>query len=109
MSEKRIYRVIFLNQGNVYEVYANEVAQGGLFGFIEVTGLLFGERSEVVIDPSEEGLKTEFEDVDRFYVPMHSVVRIDEVKREGTARIVPHKEKGGSVSNFPVPIYTPPE
>ncbi len=99
--------MIFLNQGNTYEVYAREVSQGGLFGFIEVAGLLFGERSQVVIDPSEESLKSEFEGVARFYVPMHAVVRVDEVQREGTARIVPHKEEGGSVSNFPVPLYTP--
>ncbi len=107
MSDQRIYRVIFLNQGNTYEVFAREVSQGGLFGFIEVAGLLFGERSQVVIDPSEESLKSEFEGVTRFHVPMHAVVRVDEVQREGTARIVAHKQEGGSVSPFPVPIYTP--
>jgi hypothetical protein len=108
-TASRIYRVTFLNQGNVYEVFAREVSQGGLFGFIEVAGLMFGERSQVVIDPSEESLKTEFEGVERFYVPMHSVVRIDEVRRGGAARIVARGDsKAGTVAHFPVPMYPPP-
>lgn len=108
-SDQRIYRVTFLNQGNVYEVFAREVSQGGLFGFVEVAGLVFGEKSQVVIDPSEESLKTEFEGVERFYVPMHAVVRIDEVRRGGAARIVARDDKKqGTVAHFPVPMYPPP-
>jgi len=107
MPNQRLYRVIFFNQGNVYEVYARQVAQGGLYGFIEVEELLFNERSKLVIDPSEERLKTEFDGVRRFYVPMHAVVRIDEVEREGVARIVEAPEEGAKVSPFPMPVFPP--
>ena len=48
------------------------------FGFIEVEELLFGEGSKLLIDSSEERLKTEFEGVCRTYIPLHAVLRIDD-------------------------------
>ena len=106
MAARHIYKVIFMNQGKLYEVYARKVSQDGFWGFIEVEQMVFGERGGVVVDPGEEKLKTEFEGVKKSFIPMHSVVRIDEVAREGTAKIVTI-EGGGNVSQFPVPLYTP--
>jgi hypothetical protein len=103
-AEERVYRVTFLNQGQVYEVYARRVTQGGFFGFIEVEELLFGERTKLVVDPGEERLRTEFEGVRRVFVPMHAVVRIDEVDKAGTARVAVSERGGGTVSPFPVPV-----
>ncbi len=85
---RQIYRVIFLNQGQLYEIYAAGVFQSELQGFIEVEDFLFGERARVVVDPSEERLKNEFQDVQRSFIPMHAVVRIDEVEKEGIAKIM---------------------
>jgi len=105
VAERRLYKVVFLNQGQVYEVFARRVSQGGLLGFVEVEGLVFGARNRVVVDPSEERLQREFEGVKRFYVPMHSVVRIDEVEKQGQSRIT---EAGkGAVTPFPMPIFKP--
>lgn len=108
MSNQRIYRVSFLQQGKVYEVYAEGVAQGSLLGFVEVEGLLFGERSQVVVDPSEERLKTEFKGVNRVYLPIHSVLRIDEVEKEGTPRIRDADGSEENVAAFPFPVISPP-
>ena len=111
MSDQRLYRVVFFNQGQSYEVYARQVAQGGLYGFVEVEDLVFGKKSQLVVDPSEERLQKEFEGVKRFYVPMHAVVRIDEVEKEGVSRVIPPPEgkEGSNVSPFPVPVYGPRE
>jgi len=103
-TSKTIFRISFINQGEVYEVYAENVSQGGLFGFVEVEGLVFGERSKLLIDSSEERLKTEFADVSRFYVPLHSVLRIDEVEKAGRGRITPGE---GKVAAFPMSVMTP--
>jgi hypothetical protein len=100
---ERIFKVIFSNQGQVYEVYAKQVSQGELFGFIEVEQLLFGERSKLIVDSSEERLKTEFSGVKRVFIPMHSVVRIDEVEKQGPARITPSEGGTGIVRAFPLP------
>lgn len=107
MASKTLYKVVFVNQGQIYEVYARRVGHGSLFGFVEVEELVFGERSTVVVDPSEEKIKTEFKGVKRTYLPMHSIVRIDEVDKEGTCKI--SKVEGGNITQFPVPVYTPGE
>ncbi len=104
MSKEILYRVVFLNQGQVYEVYARGVGHGSLFGFVEIEELVFGERTTVVVDPSEEKIKAEFEHVKRTYLPMHSIVRIDEVDKQGTSKI---SKVEGNVAQFPMPIYTP--
>lgn len=100
----RIYRVTFVNQGKVYVLYAEEVQQAEIYGFVEVRGILFGEHSSVVIDPSEEKLKSEFGGVARALVPIHAVVRIDEVEKRGQSKIL-DIEAGSNVTPFP--IYTP--
>ena len=104
MSDKTLYKIVFMSQGQVYEVYARNVSHGELFGFIEVEQLVFGERSSVVVDPSEEKIKSEFENVKRTYLPMHSILRIDEVEKQGTSKI---SKMEGNVTQFPMPIYTP--
>lgn len=101
-----MYKIQFLNHGKVYEVYARSVSHGSLFGFIEVGQMIFGTRSSVVVDPAEEKIKTEFEGVKRTYLPMHAVIRIDEVDKQGTSKIT--AADGGNVAQFPVPMYTPP-
>ncbi|MEJ2129130.1 MAG: DUF1820 family protein [Woeseiaceae bacterium] len=104
MSTKTLYRVVFMSQGQVYEIYAREVGHGAMFGFIEVEQLVFGERTSLVVDPSEEKIKSEFENVKRTYLPMHSIIRIDEVDKQGASKI---SKLEGNVAQFPMPIYTP--
>jgi hypothetical protein len=105
MAASHIFKVLFINQGKVYEIYARKVGQGGMFGFLEVEELVFGERSSVVVDPAEERIKAEFQDVRRTYLPLHAVLRIDEVKKHGVSKI--SALEGSNVAQFPVPIYTP--
>jgi len=106
-ADERVYRVTFLSQAQVYEIYARRVTQGGFFGFVEVEELLFGERSKLVVDPGEERLRTEFDGVRRIFVPMHAVLRIDEVEKVGTARVAASERVSGSVAPFPVPVPGP--
>ena len=107
MAASHIFKVLFVNQGKVYEVYARKVGHGNMFGFIEVEELVFGERSTVVLDPSEERIKAEFEGVKRTYLPLHSVLRIDEVKKQGVSKIT-SLEGGANVTQFPMPVYSTP-
>jgi hypothetical protein len=107
MATSHIFRIMFVNQGKVYEVYARKVSHGELFGFIEVEELLFGERTSVVLDPSEERIKGEFSGVKRTFLPMHAVLRIDEVKKHGVSKISA-LENSANVTQFPMPIYSTP-
>lgn len=101
----RIFRVTFVNNGKLYQLHAGNVRQGDLYGFVEIDQLLFNAHTQVVIDPGEERLKAEFAGVSRVIVPMHAVVRIDEVAKQGENKIL--DADGGKVTPFPSPIYTP--
>lgn len=102
MATKKIYRITFQNQGKVYEIYARSVAQSALFGFIEVEKILFGEKSSLLVDPSEEHLKAEFDGVNRTYIPLPAVIRIDEVEKSGQAKITRSDARGDKVAPFPL-------
>jgi hypothetical protein len=107
MAASHIFKVMFVLQGKVWEVYAKRVSHGGaLFGFVEVEDFIFGERSSVVVDPAEEKIKAEFHGVKRTFLPMHSVLRIDEVRKQGVAKISTYE--GGNVAQFPMPTLVPP-
>jgi hypothetical protein len=105
MAASHIFKVVFVNQGKVYEIYARKVGHGTLLGFVEVEELIFGERSAVVVDPAEERIKAEFDGVRRTYLPMHSVLRIDEVRKQGVSKI--SALEGSNVTQLPIPMYTP--
>ena len=94
MESTHIFKVIFYNQGEIYEIYARSVSQGGLFGFVEIEELTFEHGTKIVIDPSQERLEQEFDGVKRTYVPLHAVVRIDEVEKQGAMTAPPWQGDG---------------
>ena len=106
MTNIPIFKVVFYNQNQVYEVFARAIYQSEMYGFIEVEEFIFGERTQLVVDPGEEKLKSEFDGVKRSYIPMHNVIRIDEVEKEGTGKVTELKG-GDKVSVFPLPAGAP--
>ena len=99
-QQQHIYKVVFHNQGQIYEVYAHNIYQSDLYGFIEVEDYIFGTKSQLVVDPGEDKLRSEFEGVQRSFIPMHSVIRIDEVEKEGVAKVT--DSDGSNVTPFPM-------
>lgn len=102
MAKKRIYRIRFHNQGEVYEIYVRSVGSSAIPGFVEVAEFSFGEKSALLVNPGEEGLKTEFAGVKRSHIPMHNIIRIDEVEKPGQAKI---SDNRGNITPFPMPGY----
>jgi hypothetical protein len=101
MAQSPIYKVIFLNQNKVYELYAKAIYQSEMYGFIEIEQFVFGERSQMIVDPGEEKLKGEFAGVSRSYIPMHSIIRIDEVEKEGVGKILDAPAGTTNITAFP--------
>ena len=75
-----------------------------MYGFIEIEEFVFGERTQMIVDPSEEKLKNEFSSVKRSYIPMHSLVRIDEVEKEGVPKISEFKGENITQLNLGKPL-----
>ena len=102
MSKKGIYKIVFIQTGEIYEVYAKSIYQSDMYGFIGVEDYIFDQNSQIVVDPSEEKLKTEFKGVKRSYIPINAILRIDEVDERGSAKIT--KNKTNNVMPMPSPI-----
>ena len=107
VEEDSLYKVTFATQDQIYQVYAKEVYQSDLYGFVVIEGVVFGETSGIVVDPSEEKLKIEFEGVKRSFIPMHEILRIDEVERRGTAKILPATSGDGRSASNVTSLYRP--
>lgn len=101
MTKKTLFRITFANQEVIYEIYARSIKESELFSFLEVEELVFGEQTSLVVDPSEERLKMEFNGVKRTFIPMHSIFRIDEVTQQGTAKVKDNLGYGNKISHFP--------
>ncbi len=82
-------------------MYAHNVFPSEFLGFVELDQYIFGNRAQLLVDPSEEKLKNEFNGVKRSYIPLHAIIRIDEVEHEGVPKI--SDGKGSNVMAFPPP------
>jgi hypothetical protein len=104
----RLFKIVFLNQGKVYEIFARTIRQGDLYGFVEVEDLIFQSASSLVVDPSEEKLKEEFSGVERTRIPIHSVIRIDELEKQehGPGKII-EVDSDSNITPFPNHLLGP--
>ena len=100
MEDSKLFKVSYVNQDKVYELFAKQVYESDMYGFIVIEDVVFGSQSDVVIDPSEEKLKTEFDSVKRSFIPFHNIIRIDEVEKQGLCKIKDNKG-GANVASFP--------
>jgi hypothetical protein len=108
--DETIFRIRFYHEDKVYEIYARSLATESIFGFLEIEEIVFSDDSSLIVDPSEEKLKAIFQDVVCTYIPYQSVIRIDEVKHAGTAKVVdlPKGANQSVVRPFPGHSLTPP-
>jgi len=107
MSKKQLlFCITFLGHNKSYELYVRSINQSDIFGFIEIADFVFGEHSQLVVDPAEEQLKLEFSAVKRTLIPMQAVLRIDEVQKEGVAKITPVNTS--NIAQFPTTMFNAP-
>jgi len=98
-----LYKVTFLNAGKIYELYARKIGAGTLWGFTEISELVFDVHDGLVVDPTEERLRDEFGNPRVLHLPMQSIVRIEEVERKGQSAIRDAASGERVVTPFPLP------
>lgn len=101
---KTLYKITFLNHGKIYELYAERVNSGSLWGFTEVADLVFDVHEGLVIDPTEERLREEFGNTKVLHLPMQSIIRIEEVEKKGQSVIRDAASGENVVTPFPMPV-----
>jgi hypothetical protein len=101
MADNTLYKIIFLNHGKVYELYSEGVTSSGLWGFIEVSDLVFETGDGLVVDPTEEKMRQEFEAARVLHLPIQSVLRVEEVEKRGQC-LIRDRKSGEKVTPFPI-------
>lgn len=101
---KKLYKITFFNAGKIYELYARKIMQGDIWGFTEISELVFDINEGLVVDPTEERLRDEFANTRVLHLPMQSIVRIEEVDRKGQLAIRDATTGEKVVTPFPVPM-----
>jgi hypothetical protein len=104
MADKRLYKIIFLNNGKIYELFSEGVTTSGLWGFVEVSDLVFDAAEGLVVDPTEEKMRDEFKDARVLHLPIQSVLRVEEVEQRGQC-LIRDRESGEKVTPFPMPPH----
>lgn len=83
-EQRPIYRIVFTQEEEIKELYAQYISEETLVGFIEADTLLDRNNIALIVNPKE---------VRRCYIPLHNILRIDEITVEQT-------EKSGNVSHL---------
>ena len=76
-NEKPIYRILFVEQEEVKEIYAQYISEETLVGFIEADTILNQGSRKPALSPNQ---------VRRCYIPLHTILRIDEIITEKTVK-----------------------
>ena len=107
MAASHIFKVIFHNQGKVFEIYARKVGHGSMFGFIEVEELIFGEK----LDRGRRPVRGEDPDRVRGREAHLPAAALGDPHRRGAqvrASARCRRPIASNVAQFPFPVYTPP-
>ncbi|MCD8569002.1 MAG: DUF1820 family protein [Geovibrio sp.] len=62
-------------------------------GLIEVTDIVFMDSSDIILNPQDDKIKKEFKNVERTFLPLNSIIRIDEVILEKETPVIRLYEK----------------
>ncbi|MBE9549472.1 MAG: DUF1820 family protein [Proteobacteria bacterium] len=100
-KNNKLYKVVFIHLGKVYEIYSRGITSSGLYGFVEVSELVFDHSDSMVVDPVEEKLRDEFSGVEVLHLPIQSVLRVEQVRKRGQC-VIRDQKTGEKVTPFPV-------
>ena len=88
-SNKSIFRITFLDEENKYiTIHAKEMCASSMLGFIEAEKFVFPELSDIIITPEDDKARNLFKDVQRTYIPIGQIIRIDEITTDKTAPVI---------------------
>ena len=92
-----------MGSGDVYKRQAQHVTGSHLWGFNQISELVFDVHDGLVVDPTEERLREEFGNTKVLHLPMQSIVRIEEVEKKGQSVIRDATTGDKVVTPFPLP------
>ena len=86
---KELYKITIIDEDKEHTtLYATNVTQADLLGFVEISGLEFPNKSDIILTPGEDKAHTLFKDTKRIIIPGNYIIRIEELKEDKKAQII---------------------
>lgn len=86
---KKLFKIIFMDEDKTIQtIHASELNPSSFLGLVEISDIVFIDQSELIISPDDGNLKSKFKNVERSYLPLNSIVRIDEVMIEKETPVI---------------------
>ncbi|MCD8552984.1 DUF1820 family protein [Seleniivibrio sp.] len=77
---KKLYKIVFIDEDKkVQTIHASYLNPSSFLGLIEISDIVFIGQSDIIISPDDGKLKEVFKNVERSYIPLNYIVRIDEI------------------------------
>lgn len=72
----------------IQTLHASKLNPSSFLGLVEISDIVFIEKSELIIAPDDGDLKSKFKNVERSFMPLNSIIRIDEVVIEKETPVI---------------------
>lgn len=86
---KNTYKIVFYDEEHKpLTIYAQNVYQSDILGFVTAEKLLFPEPSEIIVTPDQDKIRNMFKNTEKTIIPINLIIRIDEVTPDVSAPVI---------------------
>ncbi|MCX8084801.1 MAG: DUF1820 family protein [Calditerrivibrio sp.] len=76
----KYYKIQFYDaKKEIFTLKAKSVSPTSFLGLIEISEIIYKEESNILITPDDDKTKLEFKNVNKTYIPINLILRIDEI------------------------------
>jgi len=87
--KKKLFKVVFIDEDKTIQtIHSLKLNPSSFLGLVEISDIVFIGRSEIIISPDDGKMKAKFKNVERSYIPLNSIVRIDELSLEKETPVI---------------------
>ncbi len=87
--KKKLFKIHFLDEEKKKNIiYSSKVNPSSFLGLIELSDIVFLDTSEILITPDDDKIRKEFQDVERTFLPINAIIRIDEIVLENETPVI---------------------
>ncbi len=87
--KKKLFKIKFIDdKKEVKTIHSNKLNPSSFLGLIEISEIVFMETSDILITPDDDKIRKEFKDVERTFLPINSIIRIDEIILEQETPVI---------------------
>ena len=86
---KKLYKVVFIDEDKkVQTIHASYLNPSSFLGLIEISDIVFIGQSDIIISPDDGKPKEVFKNVERSYIPLNYIIRIDEITMQKETPVI---------------------